>query len=136
MKTSFFSAFAAIALLASTSAFAAPAPAANHDRDDRRPAQGPGNRYDDRNSKDFNYGYDRKHRVTPQERARWEAAHRNDRRDDHRDDHRGPAVAVVAPSQQARWEAERRNNYGYAKNHRVTDQERARWDAAHRYDHR
>ncbi|AMJ64850.1 hypothetical protein [Hymenobacter sp. PAMC 26628] len=67
MKISFFSAFGAIALLASTSAFAAPAPAANHDRDDHRPAQGPGNRYDDRNSKDFNYGYDRKHRVTPQE---------------------------------------------------------------------
>ncbi|OGX90092.1 hypothetical protein [Hymenobacter coccineus] len=129
MKTSFFSAFAAIALLASTSAFAAPA--ANHDRDDYRP--GPSNRYDDRNSKDFNYGYDRKHRVTPREQARWEAAHRYD----YRDDRRGPAVVVVAtPQQQARWEAERRNNYGYARTHRVTDQERARWDAAHRYDHR
>lgn len=124
MKTSFFSAFAAVALLASTSAFAAPAPAANHDRDDRRVDQGPGNRYDDRNSKDFNYGFDRKHRVTPQEKARWEAAHQ------------GPAVVVVSPQERARWEAERRNNYGYAKNHRVTAQERARWEAAHRYDHR
>lgn len=123
MKTSFFSAFAALALFASTSAFAAPAA----DHDDRRPAQGPGNRYDDRNSKDFNYGHDRKHRVTPQEKARWEAAHRNDRR--------GPAGAV-ASQQQARWDAERRNNYGYAKTYRVTDQERARWDAAHRDDHR
>jgi hypothetical protein len=36
-------------------------------------------RHDDRNDRDFNYGYDKKHQVTPQERARWEAAHRNDR---------------------------------------------------------
>ena len=31
-----------------------------------------------RKDRDFNYGYDRNHRVTSSERARWEAAHRND----------------------------------------------------------
>ena len=126
MKTSFFSAFAAVALLAGTSAFAAPAAPFGHDRDrdDYRPAQGPAGRYDDRNSKDFNYGFEPRHRVTNQERARWEAAHRNDRR----------APAAVSYQERARWDAERRNNYGYDRNHRVSAQERARWEAAHRYD--
>ncbi len=116
-----------MALLASTSAFAAPATSFGHDRDrdDHRPAQGPGNRYDDRNSHDFNYGYEPRHRVTPQERAYWEDAHRDQRR---------PAVVVVVPQERARWEAAHRNNYGYARNYRLTPQERARWEAAHRYD--
>lgn len=108
--------------------FCRPASATNYDRDDHRLAQGPGNRYDDRNSKGFNYGYDRKHCVTPQERAHWKPAHRDERR--------GPAVVVATPQQHARWETELRNNYGYTKTHRVTDQEHASWDAAHRYDHR
>ncbi|GAB3869562.1 hypothetical protein GCM10028824_16760 [Hymenobacter segetis] len=73
MKTSLFSIIAAAMLMASsTPSFAAAAagPYDNHRNDHDR---------DDRNSKDFNYGFDKKHRVTPQERARWEAAHRNDR---------------------------------------------------------
>jgi hypothetical protein len=64
MNTSLLATLATAALLTATSAFAAP-------------FQGPGN----------NYGYDKNHRVTPQERARWEAQHKNDRRDDdHKND--------------------------------------------------
>ena len=64
MKASLFSIIAAAALLTSSAAFAAAGPF-DH-------------RYDDRNSPYFNYGYDRSHRVSPPERARWEAAHRYD----------------------------------------------------------
>ena len=53
MNTSLLATLATAALLTATSAFAAP-------------FQGPGN----------NYGYDKNHRVTPQERARWEAQYR------------------------------------------------------------
>ena len=127
MKSFLFAALASASLLTSTGAFAA-APSDNHDRDDRRfEQQRPGDR-------DFNYGYDRNHRVTPQERARWEAQHRNDdRRDDKFDrsknygfdrDHR------VSPDERRAWE--RAHNYGYAQNHRVTPQERARWEAQYR----
>ncbi|MBH8567768.1 hypothetical protein KB206_02665 [Microvirga sp. STS02] len=56
MKASLFSIIAAAALFTSTASFAAAGPF-DH-------------RYDDRNSKDFNYGYDRNHRVTAYERAR------------------------------------------------------------------
>ncbi|MFD2720894.1 hypothetical protein ACFST9_19395 [Hymenobacter monticola] len=101
MKASLFSIIAAAALFTSSASFAAEGP---FDR-----------RYDgrdDRNSKDFNYGYDRNHRVTAAERARWEAAHRNDnRRDDHYD---------------------RNQNYGFERSHRVTAQEKARWEAQQR----
>jgi hypothetical protein len=99
MKASLFSLLATAALFTSSAAFAAEGP---FDR-----------RYDgrdDRNSKD--YGYDRSHRVTNAEKARWEAAHRNDRRDD---DH-----------------FDRNQNYGYDRNHRVTAQEKARWEAQQR----
>ena len=80
-----------------------------------------------------NYGYDRSHRVTPQERARWEAAQRHNDRDDHFDrnqnfgfdrDHK------VTLQERRRWELS--HNYGYAANHRVTFQERARWEASYR----
>ena len=64
MKASLFSIIAAAALPASSVSFAAAGPF-DH-------------RYDDRNNSAFNYGYDRGHRVTPQERARYEAAHHND----------------------------------------------------------
>ena len=101
MKTSFFSIIAAAALFTSSAAFAAEGP---FDR-----------RNDDRNSKDFNYGYDRSHRVTPAERARWEAAHRNNDRRNDRDDH-----------------FDRNQNYGYDRNHRVTPSERARWEIQQR----
>jgi hypothetical protein len=109
MKASLFSLLAAAALFTSSAAFAA------EDPFDRRY-----DGRDDRNSKDFNYGYDRSHRVTNAEKARWEAAHRNDRRDDDRrndrdDDH-----------------FDRNQNYGYDRNHRVTAQEKARWEAQQR----
>ena len=75
MKASLFSIIAAAMLMASsTPSFAAAAAAGpydNHRNDHDR---------DDRNSKDFNYGFDKNHKVTPQERARWEEAHRNDHR--------------------------------------------------------
>ena len=52
-----------------------------------------------------NFGYPKGHKVTPQERKRWEEAHRNDRRDD---------------------------NYGFAKDHKVTPAERKHWEETHR----
>ncbi|WP_210518013.1 hypothetical protein [Hymenobacter terricola] len=127
MNASFFSAFAAASLFATTAFAAAPAPA-DHDRDDRYEQQNPHDRYSDRNSKDFNYGFDKKHRVSDQERQRWEAAHRIAERKDERKDER----------KEMRHD-ERKDkdfNYGYAKNHRVSDQERQRWEAAHHYDGR
>jgi hypothetical protein len=132
MKSFLFTALATASLLTSTGAFAAPFD--NHDRDDRRyEQQRPGDR-------DFNYGYDRNHRVTREEIARYQAQHRNDnrgrdndRRDDHFDrnqnygfdrDHR------VTQDERRHWEMA--HNYGYAQNHRVSPQERARWEAQYR----
>lgn len=127
MKSALLSLATAFVLLSSTASFAASA-ADRHDDDKRRKAY---SKYDDRNSRDFNYGFDRNHRVTAAEKARWEAAHRNDRRDDYRDNRR---------DDDRRNEYDRRNdrdfNYGYDKKHRVTPQERARWEAAHRNDNR
>ncbi len=122
MKSFLFAALATASLFTSTGAFAATLP-------------GPGSRYEQARpgDRDFNYGYDRNHRVTPQERARWEAQHRNDRRDDKFDrsknfgfdrDHK------VTLEERRDWE--RAHNYGYAQNHRVTPQERARWEAQYR----
>lgn len=142
MKTSLLSLAAAFALLASTNSFAA-APAAGPDwKNDRRDDD----RRNDRNDKDFNYGYDRSHRVTPAERARWEAAHRNDNNRSNK-----IAAADRARLERERLEAQRREaqrrqdeerrrndrndrdfNYGYDRSHRVTAAERARWEAAHR----
>jgi hypothetical protein len=123
MKSFLFAALATASLLTSSCASAT---AFDHDRDNRY-EQRPGDR-------DFNYGYDRNHRVTAQERARWEAQHRNDRRDDDKfdrsknygfdRDHR------VTRDERRDWE--RSHNYGYAQNHRVTPQERARWEAQYR----
>ena len=125
MKSFLFAALATASLLTSSCASAT---AFDHDHDRAgHYEQRPGDR-------DFNYGYDRNHRVTPQERARWEAQHRNDdRRDDKFDrsknygfdrDHR------VTRDERRDWE--RSHNYGYAQNHRVTPQERARWEAQYR----
>lgn len=129
MKTTLFSILAA-ALLAFTSSCAAAGPF-DH-------------RYDDRNSPYFNYGYDRAHNVTAYERARWEAMHRdniNDRREAKADVWEAKADLRDAKHdlRVARLDAkDDRNspyfNYGFERNHRVTPQERARWEAAHRYD--
>ncbi|MBH8557706.1 hypothetical protein [Hymenobacter negativus] len=128
MKASLFSIIAAAALFTSTASFAAAGPF-DH-------------RYDDRNSKDFNYGYDRNHRVTAYERARWEAAHR-DNKDDRRDARNDIREAKAdlrdakADLRDARNDRNSKDfNYGYDRNHRVSPQERARWEAAHRYDGR
>jgi hypothetical protein len=133
MKSFLFAALATASLFTSTGAFAA------------APLAGPGNRYEQQRpgDRDFNYGYDRSHRVTPQERARWEAQHRNDRRDDDRRDNdrrddkfdRNKNYGFdrdhrVTPDERRDWE--RAHNYGYAQNHRVTTQERARWEAQYR----
>ena len=114
MKASLFSLLAAAALFTSSAAFAAEGP---FDR-----------RYDgrdDRNSKDFNYGYDRNHRVTNAEKARWEAAHRNDNRNDNRNDDR-------RNDNRNDGHFDRNQNYGFERNHRVTAQEKARWEAQQR----
>ena len=132
MKASLFSIIAAVALLTSSASFAAAGP--------------PDRRYDDRNSPYFNYGYDRSHRVTTSERSRWEAAHCNDKDDrrDNRNDIR-EAKSDIREAKGDLREARRdsrddRNskdfNYGYDRSHRVTPQECARWEAAHRYDGR
>lgn len=138
MKASLFSLIAAAGLLASSASFAAVAPAAvsfeSHD---------PYDRYNDRSSKDFNYGYDRNHRVTPSERARWEAAHKNDRDDrkddrrDYKDDRRDYKDDRRDDRRDAKDDRNSKDfNYGFDKKHRVTAQERARWEAAHRYYNR
>ncbi|UOQ73921.1 hypothetical protein [Hymenobacter cellulosilyticus] len=142
MKTSLLSLAAAFALLASTNSFAA-APTAGPDwKNDRREDD----RRNDRNDKDFNYGYDRSHRVTPAERARWEAAYR--RNDNNRSNN--ISSADRARLERERFEAQRRQeeerrrndrndgdfNYGYDRSHRVTAAERARWEAQHRNDNR
>ncbi len=129
MKNTLFATLAAV-LLTTASALAAPLP--SHDHDGPRYELRPGDR-------DFNYGYSKGHRVSAKERARWEAAHRNDRRaDDRREadrfdrnqnygfdrDHK------VTRDERRHWEEA--HNYGYAPNHRVTPQERARWEASYR----
>ena len=84
MEASFFLP-SAIALLASNSAFATPTPL-NHDRDEHRcgpvvVVTAPQERACWGNERRNNYGYDRNHRVTPQEHERWEATQRyNDHR--------------------------------------------------------
>jgi|GEM_PF-1307539 len=133
MKSFLFAALASATLLTSTSAFAA-APSDNHDRDDHRYEQGPGQHRDD------NYGYDRNHRVTREEIARYQAQHRNDNRgrdNDHHDDKfdRNQNYGFdrdhkVTMDERRNWE--QGHNYGYAQNHRVTPQERARWEAQYR----
>ena len=65
MRTTLFSIFAAISLFVAAPSFAvASVPAHDNYRY--------GNDYDrdDRNSKDFNYGFNKEHRVTAQEKAR------------------------------------------------------------------
>jgi hypothetical protein len=114
MKSSLLATLATAVLLTATSAFAAP-------------LQGPGN----------NYGYDKNHRVTPQERARWEAQHKNDRRDnDHRDNDRRDNDHKNDRRDNDRKDDkfDRNKNYGFDQNHRVTPQERARWEAQHKND--
>ncbi|ALW87049.1 hypothetical protein AUC43_19420 [Hymenobacter sedentarius] len=88
MKASLFSLLAAAALFTSSASFA---------------AEGPyGHRYDDRNSKDFNYGYVRNHRVTAQERARWEAQQREAQL-------QLREAKLREAQQRAQWEAAHRN---------------------------
>ncbi|GGF26791.1 hypothetical protein [Hymenobacter cavernae] len=121
MKTSLLSFAAAVAMLATTQSFAAPAPIFDHHDNDRR----------ERNYKD-----DRKAAA---ERARLEAARRRMELERQRRE----------AAERARWEAQQRRNshsdrydrndrdfnYGYDRNHRVTPAERARWEAAHRNDY-
>lgn len=117
MKNSLFVLLTTATLLTSGSAFAAPVTALST----ARVAQGPGDR-------DFNYGYAKNHRVTPQEKARWEAEHRSDKRDDKNygfdRDHK------VTTEERRKWEEA--HNYGYANDHKVTPQEKARWEAQYR----
>jgi hypothetical protein len=138
MKTPLFATAAAV-LLTATSAFATPLAVPSHD----------GPRYELRpGDRDFNYGYPKNYRVSAKERARWEAAHRNDRRDDNRrdNDRRDDRRAddrfdrnqnfgfdrdhQVTREERRRWEEG--HNYGYDQTHRVTPQERARWEAQYR----
>ncbi|WP_303310195.1 hypothetical protein [Hymenobacter sp. BT730] len=132
MKTSLFSFAAALALLVTTGSFSASA--ADLPDNNRREAA----RRDDRYDKDFNYGYDRRHKVTATERARWEAAQRQEA------NYRAAQQAAAQRNRQdAQRQADRRNdrydkdfNYGYDRNHRVSAAERARWEAAHRSNQR
>ncbi|MGI4870480.1 MAG: hypothetical protein ACRYFX_04795 [Janthinobacterium lividum] len=69
MKNTILSLAAAFALLTATAASAASI----------------GGQDGPRNGNNSNYGYDKNHQVTPEERAKWEAQHKNDRRDDRND---------------------------------------------------
>ena len=136
MKASFFSILAAASLLATTSFAATPA---SFEPDSRPAQQNPNDRFNNRNDKDFNYGFDKKHKVTPDERKRWEDAHKNDRKDDRKDnkedrkDRKDDQKDVRKDDRKDGKDS----NYGYDKNHRVTPEERSRWEAAHRNsDHR
>lgn len=124
MKTSFFSILAAASLLATT-AFAA-APASFDRAAGSTTEQNPNDRFNDRNNKDFNYGFDKKHKVTPDERKRWEDSHKNDRKDDKKD----------FKNDRKDDRKDKDFNFGFDKNHKVTPQERARWEAAHKNDNR
>lgn len=121
MKSFLFAALASASLLTSTGAFATPFD--HYDRDDHRyEQQRPGDR-------DFNYGYDRRHRVTREEMARYQAQ----RRDDHFDRNQNYGFDRdyrVTMEERRRWEMG--HNYGYAQNHRVSPQERARWETQYR----
>ncbi|WP_223649469.1 hypothetical protein [Hymenobacter psoromatis] len=94
MKSFLFAALASATLLASTSAFAAPTPANDHDRRDRYEYD----RHDDRFDRDQNYGFDRDHRVSMQERRHWEMGHNYGYAQDYR----------VRREEHARWEAQYR----------------------------
>ncbi|MCB2379384.1 hypothetical protein LGH70_17430 [Hymenobacter sp. BT635] len=140
MKTSLLSLAAAFTLLASTASVAAPLPGADWKENARREAE---RRRDDRNDKDFNYGYDRNHRVTPAEKARWEAAHRNDRNNGRSESYtsaeraRQERLETLRRQEEARQRNNRNDrdsNYGYDRSHRVTAAEKARWEAAHKND--
>lgn len=121
MKTSLLSAATAFAFLFSaSSAVAAPA----LPKHDNKPPYS--------NGRDHNYGYDKNHKVTAAERARWEAAQRHDHRDDYKKDDK-----KNNRRDDQRYDRDDRNqNYGYDKNHQVTASERARWEAAQRHDRR
>jgi hypothetical protein len=135
MKKLIFSLVAAIALLTTQAASAQDRPEAHND----------------------NYGYDKNHQVTPEERARWEAAHKDGRKDDRRTDRKdgrkdngvadrkdsgkdarkeGPKDDRKAPRKDDRRDDRKGKdtNYGFDKNHQVTPEERARWEEAHKTD--
>ncbi len=98
MKSFLFAALASATLLTSASAFAAPTPAYGHDRDGRY-QQGPSrhnDRRDDHFDRNQNYGFDRGHRVTMEERRHWEMGHNYGYAHNHR----------VSREEQARWEAQ------------------------------
>jgi hypothetical protein len=126
MKKLIFPLFAAIALLASTEASAQDRPAARND----------------------NYGYDKAHQVTPEERAQWEAAHKDGRKDDRRADRKDDRKDERKDDRKVARKDDRKDdrkkddpkddrkkkdfNYGFDKNHQVTPQERARWEETHK----
>jgi DNA-directed RNA polymerase len=123
MKTSLLAIASAAALFFSTAAFAA----------------GPPNdyRYDNRGrDKDTNYGPNKNARVSPSERARWEAEQRRVAEQKRLAEQQRLAEEQRLAEQRRLAEQQRfRDRYDdYAKNHRVTSQERARWEAAHRND--
>lgn len=66
--------------------------------------------------------YPPQHRLSPREQARWDAEQRRDDRFDR--DHR------LTRNERRRWEEG--HNYGYAQNHRVSREERARWEDSYR----
>ncbi|GAB3580000.1 hypothetical protein [Hymenobacter daeguensis] len=136
MKTALFSILAAASLLTASASAATPALPGPELRTEQ---QNPNDRFNDRNSRDFNYGFDKNHKVTPDERKRWEEAHKNDLRDDRKDyknERKDERKDRREDMKDARKD-ERKDkdfNYGFDKNHKVTPQERARWEEAHRND--
>jgi len=156
MKTAFLSLAVMAALLTTSPSMAATGYQAGQERRPAQVQQGDRKDRDPRNEKDFNYGYDKNHKVTPQERAKWEKEHKDDRRDDRntKDFNYGyDKNHKVTLQERAKWEAahpkkqqddrkdhdprnEKDFNYGYDKNHKVTPQERAKWEKEHKGDRR
>ena len=136
MKTALLSLLAAASLLAST---ASAAPATARHGGTANVVQNPHDRLNDRNDKDFNYGFDKKHRVTPEELKRWEEAHRTDRKDDKHDGRKDDHKDDKHDNRKNDKHDDRNDkdfNYGFDKKHKVTPEERTRWEAAHRNDGR
>lgn len=104
MKALIFPFFAAIALLNSPTASA-------QDRTE---------------SRTDNYGYDKNHQVTPEERARWEAVHKDERKDDRRGDRKDDGATARKDGRKDNGVADRKDG---RKDNSVADRKEGGKDA-------
>jgi Ni/Co efflux regulator RcnB len=74
--------------------------------------------------------YPPQRRLSPREQARWEAEHRRDDYFDRNQNYGFDRDHRVTRDERRRWESG--HNYGYAQGYRVSPQERARWEDSYR----